>query len=289
MNILMTGGTGFIGRELAKKLVLSGHKLTVVTRNAGSAKDKLPPGTNIIECDLNTTPLTKENFAGIEAIINLAGESIDSRWTKQHKQNIKNSRVEGTKNLLLNCPADVKTLISASAIGFYGDRNDEVLTENSAKGSGFLCDVCEAWENEARAFKGPRLVILRFGMVLSPEGGALNTLTKIFNAHLGSPVGSGRQWVSFISLRELLEVITEALSNDAISGIFNAVNNHPMTNEEFSKALAKKLDVILLPRVPAMAIKLVLGEMSELILYSQKVKSGFPFKFEDTTLESVFS
>lgn len=288
MNILMTGGTGFIGKHLAVKLVSAGHKLTVVTRNKTSARDKLPPDTHVVECDLNTQPLSAETFDGIDAIINLAGESIDARWTKQHKKNIRTSRIDGTKNLLLNCPASVKTLIQASAIGFYGDRANETLTEDSAKGSGFLADICEEWEAQARVFKGSRLVILRFGMVLSPDGGALKTLLKIFSSHVGSPVGSGKQWVSFISLNDLLGVITEALHNSHISGLYNAVNNHPLTNEELSRQLAKKLDVILLPRVPAMAIKLVLGEMSELILSSQKVKSTFPYNFKDTTLDSVF-
>ncbi len=288
MNILMTGGTGFIGRELAKKIVSSGNKLTVVTRNADSSKNKLPSETKIIECDLNDTPLPKESFEGIDAIVNLAGEPIDARWTKQHKYKIKNSRIEGTKNLLLNCPTTIPALISASAIGYYGDRGNEELTESSRKGSGFLSDVCEEWEREAQSFKGSRLVILRFGMVLSPQGGALKTLIKIFKAHVGSPVGSGRQWVSFISLHDLIDVIMESLNNNKISGIFNAVNNNPLPNEEFSKGLAKKLDVMLLPCVPAIAIKLVLGEMSELILYSQKVKSAFPFKFKDSTVESAF-
>ncbi|MCC2677687.1 MAG: cell division inhibitor [Pseudobdellovibrio sp.] len=288
MNILMTGGTGFIGKELAKKLVNEGHKLTVVTRNEKSAKDKLPASVKFIECDLNTTALSAESFFEIDSIINLAGEPIDSRWTKQHKQNIKTSRIAGTKNLLLNCPASVKTLISTSAIGFYGDRGNEELTESSPKGSGFLSDVCKEWELEAQSFSGERLVILRFGMVLSPNGGALKTLIKIFSSHVGSPVGSGQQWVSFISLTDLHEVILKALKDEQIRGIYNAVNNHPVTNENFSKALAKKLDVILLPRVPSMAIKLVMGEMSELILYSQKVKTNFPYNFKDTTLESVF-
>jgi len=181
MNILMTGGTGFIGKELAKKIASEGHKLTVVTRNESSAKNKLPEGTKFIEGDLNTTPLTEENFRGIDAIINLAGEAIDSRWTKQHKQNIKSSRIVGTKNLLLNCPASVKTLISTSAIGYYGDRGDEELTELSPKGSGFLSDVCKEWELEAESFRGERLVIFRFGMVLSPQGGALKRRIKIFS------------------------------------------------------------------------------------------------------------
>lgn len=287
MNILMTGGTGFIGKRLAEKLVSAGHKLKVVSRNKLSAIKKLPAAVEIIEHDLNTSALPPETFDGIDAIVNLAGESIDSRWTKQHKLNIRNSRIDGTKNLLLNCPATVKTLISASAIGFYGDRGDEELTENSGRGAGFLADVCEQWEAAARTFKGSRLVILRFGMVLSPEGGALKTLMKIFGAHVGSPVGSGHQWVSFISLNDLIGVIVESLNNSHINGLYNAVNNHPLTNEELSKQLAKKMDVMLLPRVPAMAIKLVLGEMSELILSSQKVKSNFPFEFKDKVLDTV--
>lgn len=289
MNILMTGGTGFIGKELVSKLLALGHKLTVVTRSRDSAKNKIPAVVNVIECDLNAKPLTRENFNGIDAIINLAGESIVSRWTKHQKDEIKNSRVNCTKNLLVNCPAQVKVLVNASAIGFYGDRGDEELTENSSKGSGFLSDVCEEWENQAHSFKGQRLIILRFGMVLSRKGGALQKLIKIFKAHLGSPVGSGVQWISSISLRDLTDMIIEALSNEKINGTYNAVNNHPKTNAEFSKELAKTLDVILLPRVPGIALKLILGEMAELILSSQKVKTSFPFNFKDKDLISVFN
>jgi NAD dependent epimerase/dehydratase family enzyme len=143
MNILLTGGTGFVGVALEKKLTKLGHKLSVVTRSRASAQKKLLDTTRIIECDLNNTILSETNFTEIDVVVNLVGESIQGRWTNKKKQEIKNSRIQATKNLLHNLPATVKTVVTASAIGFYGDRGDELLTENSTQGEGFLSKVCQ--------------------------------------------------------------------------------------------------------------------------------------------------
>jgi uncharacterized protein (TIGR01777 family) len=283
MNILLTGGTGFIGSELVLKLLSAGHKLTVVTRNRAAATGKLPSTVSFVEHDLNASPLKETEFENIDAIINLAGESIDRRWTAKNKAAIRNSRILCTQNLLLNCPATVKTLVNASAVGFYGDRGGEELTESSPIGKGFLTDVCEEWEAAAHSFKG-RLVILRFGMVISRKGGALKTISELFNKNLGAPLGDGKQWISYISLEDLLNMILFAIENQNVSGTFNAVNNHPVTNLQFSETLAAELNVLLLPTVPRFALKLLLGEMSELLLNSQKVTSSFPYQCKDISI-----
>jgi uncharacterized protein (TIGR01777 family) len=286
MNILITGGTGFIGSELVKVLLASGHKLTVVTRNRASATGKLPSSVGFIEHDLNTAPLNKSHYENIDAIVNLAGESIDKRWSDKNKKIIWNSRIVCSRNLMANCPFSVKTVITASAIGFYGDRRGEELTETSIKGKGFLADLCEQWEKVFKNYTG-RLVIIRFGMVLSRKGGALRKIAALFKKNIGAPMGDGMQWMSYISLDDLVEIIKISLENENIKGTYNAVNNHPISNSEFSEALSKTLNVFLLPAVPRFVLKLMMGEMSELLVDSQKVRSSFPYQFKDNDISAL--
>ncbi|MGZ3726727.1 MAG: TIGR01777 family oxidoreductase [Pseudobdellovibrio sp.] len=290
MNILMTGGTGFIGRELGFLLVNSGHKLKIVTRNAASAKEKLTFNCETIERDLNSEPLIASDFADIDAIINLAGETIDGRWTTQKKTHILESRKQSAKNLLLNCPEAVKTIVTVSAQGYYGDRGQEDLDENSKKGEGFLAEVCEAWEKPFLEIQNKRVVILRLGLVLSKKGGALRKMLPIFQNNLGAQFGDGEQWMSFISLKDLVRLFADAVEDKAFRGIYNAVNNHPIQNKDFTKILADTLGVWQMPAVPKFVLKILLGEMSELILSSLKLYSfrikQTEFEFKDVDLAS---
>ncbi len=291
MKILMTGATGFIGRRLAQELANSGHSIVMITRNSVKTRLGLKYKAELVECDLNTTPLTLESFNGVDAVINLAGETIDGRWTTAKKKKIMDSRVDSARHLLANCPTSVSTIITASAQGIYGDRHDEVLTEESATGNGFLSDVCKAWEVEFKNLP-QRVVILRFGMVLGADGGALKKLIPLFKKNLGAPLGKGNQWISYVSLNDLVRVITSAVSNPAYVGVFNVANNNPVTNAEFTTALCKYLKVWCLPHVPAAILRIMLGEMSELVLSSIRLKpeklNKLGFKFQDESLEKFF-
>ena len=274
MNIMMTGGTGFIGQELGFKLVGSGHKLKIVTRDQESAKRKLNFSSEFIECDLNSEALKASDFADIDVIINLAGESVDGRWTAEKKKLIKESREQTTRHLLLNCPNTVKTIVTASAQGFYGDRGNEALNEDTPKGAGFLAEVCDAWEAPFRKKLNQRVVILRIGLVLSKKGGALKKMMSLFKNYLGAELGSGEQWMSFISLDDLTNLFCACVEDANWTGLVNAVNNKPVQNKYFTRVLVEALGVIQLPRVPKFMLKIVLGEMSELVLASLKVYSA---------------
>ena len=291
MKILITGATGFIGTHIGKTLANAGHSLVVVTRNRAKALTGLDYKAELVECDLNTIPLSPESFNGVQAVINLTGESIDGRWTTVKKKKIMDSRVLSARHLLKNCPTSVSTIITASAQGVYGDRGDEILTEDSAIGKGFLAEVCLAWEAEFRN-QPQRVVILRFGMVLAAEGGALGKLIPLFKKNLGAPLGKGNQWISYVSLNDLVRVVIAALGNPAYGGVINVANNNPVTNADFTKALCKKLNVWCLPHVPAVVLRIMLGEMSELVLNSLRLKpqklNNLGFKFQDESLAEIF-
>lgn len=295
MKILMTGATGLIGSELGQKLNEMGHTILVVTRSKNKALENLPFYAEIIEWDLNTTPLKPDYFNDVDVIINLAGDNIDGRWTEKKKKQILDSRTQTAMNLLINCPGTVKTIITASAQGYYGERGSEELNEASPAGTGFLAEVCKQWEaiftQHQSKYPEQRIVILRLGMVLSKKGGALRKLISIFQRNIGAVLGSGKQWMSYISLTDLTRLIVEAVKNSQYRGVINVSNNAPITNKEFSRALADRLEVVLLPRVPAFFLKLILGEMSELVLTSTKVipakLNNLGFKFEDQNIFSL--
>lgn len=298
MKILITGATGFIGLRLAKTLVDAGHEVVAVTRSRTKAQAIIDFKAEFVECDLNKEALSAEQFFGVNTVINLAGESVDGRWSREKKKNILNSRVMAARNLLKNCPVTVKTVITASAQGIYGDRGDEILTEQSEladlaePGKGFLAEVCRQWEAEFQQ-RPQRVLILRLGMVLSKEGGALHKLLPLFKKNLGAPLGNGKQWISYISLNDLIRVVQTAISDTTYSGVINVVNNNPVTNAEFTHALCAALKVWCLPNVPAGVLRLMLGEMSELVLSSLRVKpqklNEYGFKFQDETLASILA
>ena len=292
MKILITGATGLIGTTLVESLSAE-HRLVIITRDAQKAKNRFGNKPEFIECDLNSKFLQERDFAGVEAIINLAGESIQGRWTEQKKSKILQSRKNISRNLLANCPASVKVIITASAQGIYGDRGDEELTESSAAGQGFLAEVCKAWEADYKKMTNQRVVILRLGIVLSKRGGALAKLVGLFSKNLGAVLGSGKQWMSYISLHDLERVISQALTDARYEGVINAVNDAPVTNREFTVTLCKKMKVFKLPPVPEFMLKMLMGEMSEIVLSSLKLRPQkllkLGFNFDDGSLESALN
>jgi uncharacterized protein (TIGR01777 family) len=287
-KIAISGATGLVGGELIGSLKSDGHKtLTLTRRNAGEGSVLWDPAKGV------TSP---EALEGLNTIVHLAGENIaGSRWTAAVKERIRSSRVEGTRNLVkslasLNSPP--KTLVCASAIGFYGHRGDERLDESSAVGSGYLADVCKAWESEAMEAEklGLRVVRLRIGVVLSKKGGALAKMLLPFKLGVGGIIGSGKQYWSWIGLHDLVRIIRFCVENDAVSGAVNAVSPNPMTNYDFTKALGAVLHRPTIFPMPAFAAKLALGEMADDLLLSsirvepQKLQSlGFQFEQPDLT------
>ena len=287
MRILITGATGLIGLALQKSLREKGHELLLASRNS-------PKDDSYVQWDVESGFADPQKIEGVDAVIHLAGENISAlRWTDEKKKAIRDSRVLGTRNVV-DTIADLKqrpkVLIAASAIGFYGDRGDEELTETSKPGKNFLAEVSREWEAEARRAEdsGVRTVLLRTGIVLSKDGGALGTMLKPFKFGLGGVIGDGKQWMSWISLVDHIEVINYALENESIRGAVNSVSPHPVTNEEFTRIMGEVLYRPTFIPVPEFAVHLAFGEMGEaLLLDSMKVlpkrleNAGFKFNFPD--------
>ncbi len=302
MKILITGATGLIGKELGKALAKEGHEITVLSRNPEKARSELPFPAQVFKWSTEED-FPQEALHNIEAVFNLAGESIGAgRWSTESKKRIYDSRINGTKKLVsaiqsLSATQEnkIKDFISVSAIGIYGDQDDTILQEKSSNGNDFLSKVCEDWEKETLALvtMNIRVVNPRIGIVLSQYGGALEKLLPLFTNGIGSAVGSGRQWMSWIHHQDLVRLFLHILKTKSISGPINAVAPNPVTNLVFSKILARSLNKRLFPKVPSFALKLALGEMSALVLSSQRVscekalESGFTFNYP--RLEEAFS
>ena len=274
MNVLITGGKGFIGTPLTRDLRNNGHTVTVTTRQRTDAKDSLtwhPP--DLIPQDI---------IRKFDAVINLAGEPIaPKRWSKERKERILSSRikttralVESIKGILQGPPSEKgglkrpKVLVSASAIGYYGPHGDEYVTEDTAPADDFLATVCKQWEAEAyKALDlGIRVVTVRIGGVLEADGGALPQMSLPFKFFLGGPIGSGRQWFSWIHRDDILGIIAFALENESLSGPLNLTAPNPVTNGEFSRALGKVLHRPSFFTVPGFVVQLTLGELGAVLL-----------------------
>jgi uncharacterized protein (TIGR01777 family) len=287
MKILMTGATGLIGKQLGKKLVEKGHEIYVISRNAEKAREVLPFPAQIIEGDLDKGKIENKNLAKIEGVVHLAGESVaGGRWNDERKKKIMDSRVIGTRNLIASLPKHVEVFVSASAIGYYGSRGDEVLTETAAAGNNFLAQVCVAWEKESDQIFS-RVVHLRTGIVLDRDEGALAKMIFPYRLGLGGVMGSGQQWMSWIYLEDMVNIYMWAVENGKAHGVYNSVSPFPVTNREFSQTLVEALGGKSLgPALPKFALKMALGEMGELVLGSQRVSSkkiqlqGFKFEHE---------
>jgi uncharacterized protein (TIGR01777 family) len=287
MKILITGASGLIGTALQKRFAEKGWDTLLATRHE-------PKRSNEVQWSIEDGFADLSQLEGIDAVVHLAGESVNGlRWTDEKKKAIRESRVRGTHGLvsaLSKLKARPKVLVSASAIGFYGERGDEDVTESSAAGTGFLADVSKEWESEARRAEdaGIRTVLLRTGIVLSKDGGALGTMLTPFKLGAGGTIGSGKQWMSWISLDDHVRVIEYVIENDSIRGAVNAVSPHPVRNEEFTKTMG---DVLYRPTflpLPEFVVSMALGEMGdELLLTSTKVipkrleDAGFEFNYPD--------
>jgi uncharacterized protein (TIGR01777 family) len=281
MIVAITGGSGFIGSRLIDTLQKDGHQVIQFSR-------KSKPRSNVVQWDSNSGPPPADVVGKADAIVHLAGEPIAQIWTDSAKERIRASRVFGTRNLVEGLAASRRkpqTLVCASAIGYYGSRGDEILTEDSPPGTGFLPDICIEWEREAdRAARlGVRVVKLRTGLVLGKGGGALVKMLPIFRVGLGGTLGSGNQWMSWIHVDDIIGLIRHAL-HQPVTGAMNGVGPNPVTNAEFTRALGKAIHRPAFLPVPGFAVKLLTGEMSQIVLDSQRVlpqvaeKSGYSFR-----------
>ena len=293
MNVAITGSTGLLGSALVPRLTSGGHGVVRLVRGtpAPASAERVArwdPDTGAVEPGLD----------GVDAVVHLAGESVPGgRWTQARKQRIRDSRVRATRlfaETLARLPRPPRVLVAASAIGYYGDRGDQVLREESPPGVGFLPEVCREWEAAAEpaARRGIRVVHLRIGLVLSPKGGALAAMLPVFRLGLGGPVGSGAQWMSWIGMDDMLGAVLHALMNEALAGPVNAVAPAPVTNREFTKTLARVLRRPALLPFPAFAARAVLGQMAdELLLASARVEparlQATGFAFRDATLDGA--
>jgi uncharacterized protein (TIGR01777 family) len=291
MNILITGSTGLVGSNLGRSLSQKGHATTHLVR-------KKPVSENQVYWDPALSVLDSGRLEGLDAVVHLAGESITGgRWTADKKRRILESRVRGTRLLsegLAGLRAKPGVLVSASAIGFYGDRGEERLDESCGSGNGFLAEVCRQWEKETEpaAAAGIRVVNLRIGIVLSGAGGALRKMLPLFRMGLGGKIGHGRQYMSWIALPDLVGAIQFAVEHESLRGPVNAVSPEPVQNSVFVKQLGRALSRPTIFFLPRFAARAVLGEMAEaLLLASARVVparlESAGFRFQSESLEKA--
>lgn len=284
MKILVTGATGLLGRQICLKLLERGDELVVVsTKPEQKFRESFSYPCEHVHWD------HIQQIPDVDGVIHLAGDNIASgRWSAKKKRSILESRTEPTQKLieaLEKKSSKPKVFVSTSAIGVYGDRGNEILSEDSDPGQGFLADVCKAWEASAMAIKpSTRLVILRVGIVLDTKGGFLGRMEPLFSSQLGGKAGSGKQWMSWIHHEDLINMYLHCLDNNNVEGVYNAVAPKPVTNAHFTKAFASQLGVLSVFSAPSFGLKIGLGEMAQLALASQNVlaekitQTGFQFQ-----------
>lgn len=288
MRTLITGSSGLVGSALVEYLFKQGHTMECLKRNSSPEADTF----------WATTDLSENSNSTFHTVIHLAGENVaHGRWTDGKKQQILSSRLKGTKALvdyISTLREKPGVFLCASAIGYYGSRGDEILDENSSSGSGFLADVCRQWESETQRLvaMGVRVVNLRFGMILSPSGGALHKMIPPFQARLGGVIGSGKQYISWISIRDLVQIVDFLINRDDVSGPVNIVSPIQTTNGELTKALGQALNRPTPFKIPTFMARLVFGQMAdEMLLSSSRVtpkvllESGY--EFNDQSLDAV--
>jgi len=286
VKITISGASGLIGRRLMKALANDQHSLHVLSRHAGT---NLPGGVRLSVWDPPKGEPPAESLRDADAVIHLAGEPVAQRWSAEVKQRIRESRVAGTRNLvqaLARLPQRPQTLVCASAVGYYGSRGEETLSESSAPGSGFLAEVCQTWEREAQTAEslGMRVVEVRTGLVLDSRGGALQRMLPPFRMGVGGKLGDGRQWMPWIHVQDLVGLYQFALAQP-LKGPLNGVAPNPVVNVEFTKTLAGALKRPALFPMPGFALRTLFGEMADILLASQRVvpqaaeAAGFRFLF----------
>ena len=267
--VAITGASGFVGQALSARLRTAGHEVRAVSLRG---------------------VVDRESLAGCTAVVHLAGEPVAQRWTKTARERIRASRVEGTRKLVEAMRADPpRVLVSASAVGYYGSRSDDTLIESEPAASGFLGQVAAAWEKEAIAAEalGTRVARIRIGMVLGRNGGALKKMELPFRLGVGGRTGNGRQWMSWIHLQDLTRLIEFLLPESTVRGVFNAVSPYPVQNAEFTRALAEALHRPAVIPVPALALRILFGQMAEILTASQRAipdaitRAGFTFDYPE--------
>lgn len=303
MDVVVVGGTGFIGQPLCRLLSDAGHAVTVLTRDAKRAAERLPANMRAVEWRADQPGEWEEAVARCDAAINLAGVSIGGqRWTPEYKQRIRDSRILPTRALVAvmsRSPRPGRVLLSASGIGFYGDTGDRIVDEQSSPGHDFLAQLSVDWEGEARKAEeaGVRVVLLRTGLVLGRGGGVLGAMEPIFRRGVGGPLGSGRQWVSWIHIDDETGMIRWAMENPQVAGPMNLVTPHPVTMREFAASLGRALHRPAIFPVPAFMLKLVVGEFAESMLTGQRAmptlaqQLGYRWKYPtlDEALRAIFT
>ena len=292
-KILITGATGFVGKNLVAKLLEKGHQVTAVTRDAAKAKEIFRDKIKILQWDIIGSDVRPNLADDIDCVVNLMGENLSSkRWSLAQKKKIETSRILGTRKLvdaLKIARVSLKTFISSSAIGYYPVNRESFMDEmTSPKNStSFLGELCYKWEGEGLKAPSQRIVLLRIGVVLGRGGGLLAKLSPIFSLGLGGKIGSGNQMMSWIHIHDLVNIFVQAVEDERMSGPINATAPNPTSNALFSKTLAKSLSRPCLFPVPSFAIKAMMGEMSTLALDGQEIVPkklqdlGFPFQFEN--------
>jgi uncharacterized protein (TIGR01777 family) len=296
-TILITGGTGLIGSKLTSLLLAKGYNVNHLSR-----RTNLVPGVDTFYWDITKGQIDERCIDGVDTIIHLAGEGVaDKRWTDEQKRAITESRTDSIRliyDLLKRNKHQVKSVISASGIGYYGDSGDQLMSENSKPGGGFLANCCVEWEaavDEGKSL-GLRITKFRTGVVLD-KGGALKKMAAPIKWYIGAPLGSGKQWIPWIHVQDVTDMYLFAIENDNVDGVYNMVAPNPVTNAQLTKAIAKQLHRPLwLPYVPAFLLKMLLGEMSAIVLGGTKVsaqkieEAGFKFRYTDvaTALNEIY-
>ncbi len=272
MDVFVTGATGLIGRALCEALARRGDAVTALSRSPDAAR-KLPAGVKVVTGDPTVAGPWQETLARADACVNLAGEPLDARWNEERKRRFRASRVDATRNVAAVLSAGgPAVLVSASAVGLYGDRGDEVLDEESAPGSDFLAGLCRDWEAAAApAAARARVVLLRLGLVLAREGGALPRMARPFRLFAGGPLGDGAAFQPWIHRDDVLGLALLALTDDRAVGPLNATGPEPVRNRELARAIGRALSRPSLLPAPAAAIRLAIGEMADVVLASQRV------------------
>jgi uncharacterized protein (TIGR01777 family) len=289
LTIAITGSTGFIGSSLVPFLTTGGHKVIRILRRTSKIDRKANGEFAYWEPNKSSSKLFSSG--NIDAVVNLAGENIEGKWTREKKKRIQDSRIQTTKSLcdsLVSLDRPPEVLVSASAVGYYGDRGDEVLSEESNPGDGFFPEVCREWEEatEKAISSGIRVLNIRIGLVLSSSGGILRRILGPFRIGIGGKIGSGKQYISWIALDDLLGIVLHTISNKSMSGALNAVSPNPIANRDFTRILGKILSRPTLISIPSFAARMAFGELADAALLSsvrvlptKLLRSGYEFRF----------
>lgn len=288
MNILITGGTGFIGSELRDRLLREGHYLTIITRSPDEYEDEAAKNQQFISWDADLVPVMEES----DAVVNLVGENLAQPWTDEVKKRLYASRLDTTGKLveaIKDAKQPPKMIVSASGVSYYGDRGKDILDEDEPAGDGFLPELCIEWEGAAKPVEeaGVRLVIFRNGVVLEKGGGALKYMLPVFKLGLGGSIGDGKQYFPWIHMLDVCRAIEFAITHNEVSGVHNLASPNPVTMNELVNKLGEVLNRPTFFRVPEFAVKLALGDAASPVLDSLRVQpkklqqAGFEFRFED--------